>query len=97
MGVCDWHSDTGLGTCKSKLDGSMIGCYPSGTGASLFAPGDIQVDRHLSTIYYAKTGSARCIAAVAALPKVNRQLGLPGLLFQKRNFKIIPEYAEDQQ
>jgi hypothetical protein len=91
---CDWVSGTGLGTCTSKLTGETVGCYPS-RPQSIIAPGMARVDHHLGTIYYANTANARCIAAGSA--QVNGQLGLPGLLFQKRNFKIIPEYAENQQ
>lgn len=91
---CTWKGGTGLGTCTSKLNGKPVGCYPSPPD-SIIAPGMARVDHHLGTIYYANTANARCIAAGSA--QVNGQLGLPGLLFQKRNFKIIPEYAENQQ
>jgi hypothetical protein len=90
---CNWNRDAGLGTCTSKLTGTTVGCYPPD---NIIAPGLARADHHLSTIYYANTANARCIAAGMSA-QVNGQLGLPGLMFQKRNFKIIPEYAEDQQ
>jgi hypothetical protein len=51
------------------------------------------IEEHLGKVYLADTAGARCIAAGQS-PQLNSQLGLPGLLFQKRNFQITPEYAE---
>lgn len=93
---CNWNPDTGLGSCTSKLTGRAVGCYPSVLGDSIFAPGSTEVARHRGTVYHADTANARCIAAGGSA-QVNGQLGLPGLLFQKRNFEIIPEYAENQK
>lgn len=96
-GVCNWNADIGLGSCQNKVTNQPTGCFPSGMGGVISAPGEARVDEHLSTIYYAKTGEAHCIPAVNAVQvQVNGQIGLPGLLFQKRNFKIIPEFTEGQ-
>ncbi|HEX3476059.1 MAG TPA: hypothetical protein VHT91_13635 [Kofleriaceae bacterium] len=85
-----------------------VGCYPSPTKGSkgadgkdvtITAPGLGQPDPRIPTLYHANTAGARCIAAGSAHESVpvNRQLGLPGLLFQKRNFLIDVKYAEDQK
>jgi hypothetical protein len=99
MNACVWDEASAAGTCTSRLDGkSVIGCYPSGLGAKISAPGRMKRDDHLGTIYQADTANARCIPAVRdprAYPS-NSQLGFPGLLFQKRNFQIYPIYAEDK-
>ena len=89
--MCDWDPSTDLGKCHSD---PTIFCYPGGVGSRIIAPGYTQVDHRLSTIYYANTANARCIAAGKSAV-LNAQLGLPGLLFQKRNFKIIPEFMEN--
>jgi hypothetical protein len=105
LGECDWNPDKGVGSCKSKRDGRVVGCYPSGPNASIIAPGHAQRDDHVGTVYRADTASASCIPARPAGPQgpmegfaaLNSQLGFPGLLFQKRNFQIIPAYEEDRK
>jgi hypothetical protein len=94
-GTCTWDEDRNIGTCKSKLNPALnIGCYPSGVGKSIVAQGRARRVDSLGTVYYADTATARCTAASRSAP-LNSQLGLPGLQFQKRNFVIIPAYAED--
>jgi hypothetical protein len=88
-GACNWNPDTGLGTCMSVLGNQTVGCYPSGVGASVKAPG--RRDR-IGGVYIVDTATARCTRAQA--PVVNGQLGLPGLTFQKRSFRITPEFAK---
>jgi len=102
-GVCTWDDTKGVGTCTSKwpnpLDPSIplvVGCYPSSSGARINAPGRAQRDDHIGTVYQVDTASARCIPAGTSA-QLNSQLGLPGLLFQKRNFQIIPKYEEDNK
>lgn len=100
---CVWDSVKAQGRCTStlpdpnnpgkKLD---VGCYPSGLGATIMSPGRSDRIENIGTIYLANTTSASCIPAGNNAP-LNSQLGLPGLLFQRRNFQIIPQYAEDQK
>ncbi|HEU4729316.1 MAG TPA: hypothetical protein VFT22_15550 [Kofleriaceae bacterium] len=90
-GNCDWHKETGTGTCKSVLDGSTISCFPGGTiGATI----DSQVlpSTKLGEVYIADTASARCTGA-SGDPALDAQLGIPGLIFQRRRFEITPEYG----
>lgn len=61
LGECDWNPDKGVGSCKSKRDGRVVGCYPSGPNASIIAPGHAQRDDHVGTVYRADTASASCI------------------------------------
>lgn len=96
-GKCNWDSVRGVGSCVSNLpDARVVGCYPSALDASIIAPGHAQRDDHIGTVYQADTANARCIPAGKSAA-LNSQLGLPGLLFQKRNFQIIPEYEEGKQ
>jgi hypothetical protein len=96
-GICKWDEDKGVGSCKSRWpDQHVVGCYPSGPNASIVAPGYAQRDDHVGTIYQANTAGASCIPAGPSV-QLNSQLGLPGLLFQKRNFQIIPAYEEDKK
>jgi hypothetical protein len=98
-GVCNWDPNKGVGFCTSaKLGGMMVNCFPAastgskdGTGnpVSITAPGSSMV---MDGVYYANTASARCTAA-GPTPASNQQVGLPGLTFQKRNFRIIPSYT----
>lgn len=87
--VCNWNPMTGLGTCISKLTNKPVGCYPHGLGAEIVAPGRVM---RLGSVYIADTGNARCnrITPSAAF---NGQLGLPGVTFQKRSFRIVPTEA----
>jgi hypothetical protein len=89
-GLCDWDPEAGVGTCISKLTNQPVGCYPSGIGTKLVAPGGA---RRVGSVYIADTGTARCNRFVPSAV-LNAQLGLPGLTFQKRSFRIIPEYPE---
>lgn len=102
-GACTWNEAEGVGTCTStRLGGKQVNCYPSATmgtkgpdgkDVAITAPGRATVQNH---IYYADTASARCTGA-SPVSTLNRQVGLPGLTLQKRNFRIIPVYAEAQQ
>lgn len=92
---CDWDDARLVGICPLKADPlKMIACYPSGPDASIVARGDARIDRNLSTTYYAETATASCMrpAIGVASETTNSQVGLPGLLLQKRNFRIIPDY-----
>jgi hypothetical protein len=95
-GQCNWDPAAGTGTCKLGPDGPIIGCYPSGAMAGIMAPGHAEQVGHIGTTYLVDTATASCIAAGGSAT-LNSQLGLPGLLFQKRNFQITPEYAENKQ
>jgi hypothetical protein len=95
-GVCNWNEAEGAGTCAQN---SKINCYPSakmahkdglGNDVSISVPGRAAVDHG---VYYADTASALCTPAGMNIV-VNKQAGLPGLTFQKRNFRIIPTYPE---
>jgi hypothetical protein len=94
--VCNWNPDKGLGTCKTG-QGTTIGCYPAELNAKLTLPGSARRDDRVGTVYQVETGGARCVPAANAISAVTftSQLGLPGLLFQRRNFQIIPEYVEE--
>jgi hypothetical protein len=101
-GACNWNEAAGAGTCPSAALGRTVGCYPSasdgskdrtGKTVSINAPGRNELDRG---VYVADTASAICTPA-GMNPAVNRQVGLPGLTFQKRNFRIIPEFPEGQK
>jgi hypothetical protein len=101
---CVWDSVKAQGQCTSKLPDpdhqgkklGPVGCYPSGLGATITSPGRSDRVENVGTIYLANTTSASCIPAGNNAP-LNSQLGFPGLLFQRRNFQIIPQYAEEQK
>jgi hypothetical protein len=111
-GICtNWDANEGAGTCvdsmlaTQEMPHPVVGCYPSPTTGfagsdnkpiSIVAPGFAEPDPQLSTLYHANTAGARCIPAGGSA-RINRQLGLPGLLFQKRNFQITLHYAEVQR
>ncbi len=86
-GVCNWNADVGLGSCTSNVNGQTVGCYPHGLGAKVVAPGRVA---KIGSVFVADTGVARC-NRITPSPSVNGQLGLPGLTFQKRSFRILPE------
>jgi hypothetical protein len=90
MGACTWNEDTGTGQCPSILDGAQIACYPHGDTASIVAHGGA---RHEGSIYFADTATAACSNASPLASGLNSQLGLPGLIFQRRRFQIFPEYT----
>jgi hypothetical protein len=97
---CTWDESKSIGTCESNLpdptntsEDLTVYCYPSGVGAKIAAQGRAEPNGH---VILANTANARCIPAGAS-PQLNSQLGLPGLLFQKRNFEISPAYAEDHK
>lgn len=100
--TCNWDEKKGTGTCKNAAMQS-ISCYPgdvgSGNPVSISAPGFAEPDPQISTLYHAGTASASCIPAGSSDDSraLNAKLGLPGLLFQKRNFQITLHYAEDQK
>jgi hypothetical protein len=100
-GPCNWDDAAGAGMCPSIL-GGMIGCYPAavkggndpmGNQVRISAPGDKRLDQG---VYYANTANASCTQAGMS-SAINQQVGLPGLTFQKRNFRIIPELPEGQK
>lgn len=98
-GVCNWDPVKGIGSCtSSKFGGMTVNCFPAastgskdaaGNPVSITAPGSAMVK---DGVYYADTASARCTAAGPTAAS-NGQVGLPGLTFQKRNFRIIPSYT----
>lgn len=99
-GVCNWNEAEGFGTCKSLA--RTIRCYPSaisgskdgmGNAVRISVPGRAGVDHG---VYHADTANAFCTPA-GTNAAVNKQVGLPGLTFQKRNFRIIPAFPEDQK
>jgi hypothetical protein len=99
-GACKWDDAAGAGTCTFM--GADIGCYPAevsgaidriGHPVKISAPGDNRLDQG---VYYANTANASCTPA-AMSSAINQQVGLPGLTFQKRNFRIIPEFPEGQK
>lgn len=100
-GACTWNEAEGAGMCFSTAAKRMVGCYPSasdgskdaGKAVSINAPGRNVIDHD---VYYADTASAICTPA-GMNAVVNKQVGLPGLTFQKRNFRIIPEFPEGQK
>jgi hypothetical protein len=100
-GACNWIEADGAGTCLTTT-GKLIGCYPSavnetkdGTGkvVHIDSPGRAEV---VDGVYRADTANAICTPA-GPIPAINRQVGLPGLTFQKRNFQIIPKFPEGQK
>lgn len=102
---CKWDAEKALGRCTSKLIDPTdpkgqrhltLGCYPSDVGAMISGPGRSDRIDDVGTVYLANTAGASCIPA-GTNAQLNSQVGLPGLLFQRRNFQIIPEYAEDQK
>lgn len=102
-GVCGWNEAESVGTCTStRLGRIQVNCYPSavmgtkgrdGKDVVITVPGRGTVQNN---IYYADTASARCTPAGLS-STVNMQVGLPGLTFHKRNFRIIPAYTEAQK
>lgn len=101
-GACNWNDAAGAGTCHSSILGATIGCFPAavsggndrmGNPVRISAPGANRLDQG---VYYADTANASCTPAGMS-PAVNQQVGLPGLTFQKRNFRIIPELPEGQK
>jgi hypothetical protein len=95
--VCNWNEMENAGTCSKS--GQTVGCYPfaskdrKASGVSITVPRHIRVDHG---VYYADTASGLCTPA-GTNGAVNKQVGLPGWTFQKRNFRIIPEYPEGQK
>lgn len=89
-GVCSWDPNVGLGTCISTLNNQLVGCYPHGVGQSIKAEG--RIDKR-GDVYIVDTATARCTRAQAS-PIVNGQLGLPGLTFQRRSFRIVTEFPK---
>ena len=49
--------------------------------------------RKVGSVFIADTATARC-NRITPSPVVNAQVGLPGITFQKRSFRIVPEYPE---
>jgi hypothetical protein len=97
-GACRWDAETNTGSCPLKgMPTVSIPCYPSGLGASIVAGGRRRRDDSITTTYYAETATAGCMAPATGTDAsiTNAQVGLPGLLFQQRNFRIIPQYEEE--
>lgn len=97
-GVCNWDPNRGIGSCMNSKINMMVNCFPAastgskdgaGNPVSITAPGSSMVG---DGVFYANTASARCTAP-GPTPQSNAQVGLPGLTFQKRNFRIIPSYS----
>lgn len=89
-GMCNWNAELGLGSCISKLNMQRVGCYPTGIGASVIAPGRAT---RTGGVFIVDTATALC-NRITPSPAVNGQIGLPGLTFQKRSFRISPEYPQ---
>jgi hypothetical protein len=87
--ACQWDPVAGLGSCKSALFGTTVGCYPGGAGTSIGAAGHHEKK---DSIYIVDTAGAACTGP-SPLASLSRQLGLPGLVFQKRSFRIVPEFS----
>jgi hypothetical protein len=85
-GECRWDRTKGIGTCRSLLTNTDINCYPA--NEAIVAPGGV---KQFGNTWVVDTGHARCTAA-RSTPAINAQLGLPGLTFQKRSFRVIPFY-----
>lgn len=96
---CNWDATKGVGTCISRLDGrTRVGCYPAPNQATeIVAPGG---SRLVGSVFVVDTATARCTrsfpllgspAQQQAAAATNAQLGLPGLTFQRRSFRVIPE------
>jgi hypothetical protein len=95
-GVCTWSEVSGTGTCVSAMDNkTTILCYPH--GGKLVSPG---LAIRTGKSYSVNTASASCAmpalnqpGQTAAVVRFNSQVGLPGLIFQRRGFQIFPEYS----
>jgi len=91
-GVCNWDATKGTGTCRSTLTGGMVGCYPSGIGATIVANGG---STKQGSVWIVDTATAVCTPAFPAVAASNNaNLGLPGLTFQRRGFRIISEHKK---
>jgi hypothetical protein len=86
-GACTWSDVTGLGTCTTA-GGAQIRCYPD--DAIRIKGSHVRQDNGTFVI---DTASATCNGATQSAP-LNRQVGLPGLTFQKRSFRVIPLFQE---
>jgi hypothetical protein len=96
-GSCTWNDLTGTGGCMTNtIPSRLVGCYPSGTTAKISVLGHEERIDHIGTTFLANTGSARCLPPTVS-PETNALVGLPGLLFQKRNYQITPQYTENKQ
>jgi hypothetical protein len=90
VGACAWSDATGLGTCTNAA-GAPINCYPGGSDAVIHAKGSHV--RQDDGTFVIDTANARCSGATKSGP-LNRQVGLPGLTFQKRSFRVLPKFKE---
>ncbi|HET9625747.1 MAG TPA: hypothetical protein VFP84_30490 [Kofleriaceae bacterium] len=88
-GACNWNDETGIGTCMG-VGGFPINCYPGGTNATIRAKGSHV--RQADGTFIVDTANAACDGATPNV-QVNRQIGLPGLIFQKRGFRILPQFG----
>lgn len=96
--ACHWDPEKGIGTCTSRLTGQLVGCYPDASVNEIVARGGATKQ---GKVFIVDTATARCTrsfpvagsaAQQAAAAATNAQLGLPGLTFQKRSFRVIPEH-----
>jgi hypothetical protein len=88
-GTCNWDPDRGLGSCTSVITGMPTGCYPTGLGAKIVAPGRAM---RLGNVFIVDTATARCHRLTGS-PAINSAIGLPGITFQRRSFRVIPTEA----
>lgn len=95
-GTCDWNNDTGAGSCQARLPGKpMVRCFPSGLGETIQILGSGMREDNINTTYVVTTASARCQPATRSAA-INGQAGLPALLYQERNFRIVPRFGEEE-
>jgi hypothetical protein len=98
---CVWDKAKGTGHCTSRLTKKVVGCYPEKENAAVIAPGGSE---KRGDVFIVDTAAARCTrsftippgapqAVVTATSSANSGLGLPGLTFQRRAFRVIPEYV----
>lgn len=92
--LCTWDPMTSKGSCISKLTNKPTGCFPDQVGSSVTALGGIR--RQGSTLVV-DSGTSSCYPftpwpAPAQVAAGAGQIGIPGLYFQRRSFRITPEY-----
>jgi len=96
---CNWDPVKGVGSCISTLTRRPVGCYPAAPINEIVAPGASIKE---GKVFIVDTATARCTrsfpvagtpAQAAGAAATNAQLGLPGLTFQKRSFRVIPEHG----
>lgn len=83
---CVWNDVTGQGHC---MENDQIKCYPGGKDAVIHSKGSHL--RQDDGSFVIDTANATCNGATKSGP-LNLQVGLPGLTFQKRSFRVIPRF-----